>query len=68
MKAAPIKLAMPDFPESTSQALTKNYHIRAEHIVLSVAEMFGKNINVEALIADRNVPHDIPGNWFKGPF
>jgi pyruvate/2-oxoglutarate/acetoin dehydrogenase E1 component len=68
MKAAPIKLAMPDFPESTSPALTKNYHVRAEHIVLSVAEMFGVKIDIEPILAERNVPHDVPGNWFKGPF
>jgi pyruvate/2-oxoglutarate/acetoin dehydrogenase E1 component len=68
IKAAPIKLAMPDFPESTSPALTKNYHVRAEHIVLSVAEMFGKNIDVNPIIMERNAPHDVPGNWFTGPF
>jgi pyruvate dehydrogenase E1 component beta subunit len=59
---------MPDFPESTSPALTKNYHVRAEHIVSKIAEMLGKEINPESLIAERSHPHDVPGEWFTGPF
>lgn len=68
LKCAPQRLAMPDFPECTSPALTKNYHIRAEHIVAKVAEMLSRKVPVDSLIAERNYPLDIPGEWFKGPF
>ena len=68
LKSAPKKLAMPDFPESSSPALTKNYHIRAEQIVLEVANIFNKKINIEQIIKSRKVQNDVPGEWFKGPF
>lgn len=68
LSCAPQRLAMPDYPECTSPALTKNYHVRAEHIVAKVAIMLDVNVPVEPLIAERNYPHDIPGEWFKGPF
>ncbi len=68
MKSAPQRLAMPDFPEATSFALTKNYHIRAEHIVSKVSEMLNKEILVDSLIEERKYPHDVPGDWFTGPF
>lgn len=68
MKCAPQRLAMPDFPEATSFALTKNYHIRAEHIVSKVSEMMGKKIPVSILVEERKHPHDVPGDWFTGPF
>ena len=68
LECAPQRLAMPDYPESTSFALTANYHIRAEHIVEKVAKMLGRNINTSSLVNQRNHPHDVPGDWFTGPF
>jgi len=55
-------------PEATSPALTRDYHVRAEHVASAVAEMLGKPIDVGALIAQRTYPHDVPGDWFAGPF
>jgi pyruvate/2-oxoglutarate/acetoin dehydrogenase E1 component len=68
LKCAPQRIAMPDFPEGTSPSLTKNYHPRAENIVSVVANMLGKKINTSPLISLRTYPHDVPGDWFKGPF
>lgn len=68
LKSAPQRIAMPDFPEGTSQALTKSYHPRAEHIVKKISQMFGKVIDSSELAAKRNHPHDVPGSWFSGPF
>jgi hypothetical protein len=59
---------MPDFPEATSPALTANYHIRAEHIAETVAQIVEREIETESLRAARKHPHDVPGEWFKGPF
>ncbi len=64
----PRRLALPDYPESTSPALTEAYHIRAEHVVDAVAEMLDRPIDSRPLVAQRNHPHDVPGNWFSGPF
>lgn len=68
LKCAPQKLGMPDYPESTSPALTRDYHIRAEHIAAKIAEMMGRQLSVDELAGERKYPHDIPGDWFKGPF
>ena len=68
LKNAPQRLAMPDFPEGTSPSLTKDYHPRAEHIVSVIAKMLGKTIDTSSLLAQRDYPHDVPGDWFNGPF
>jgi len=68
LKCAPRRIAMPDFPEATSPALTRGYHPRAEHITEAVAQMLGQTIDTRPLIAGRNFPHDVPGDWFNGPF
>ena len=68
LKCAPQRLAMPDYPESTSVALTADYHVRAEHVADKVGEMLGRNINTDSLVTQREHPHDVPGDWFSGPF
>jgi pyruvate dehydrogenase E1 component beta subunit len=68
LKTAPQRLAMPDFPEGSSPALTKKYHVRAEDIVAKVGEMLGRKIDPTPLITQRQYPHDVPGDWFSGPF
>lgn len=68
LACAPRRLAMPDFPEATSPALTENYHIRAEHIAAAVGEMLGREVETRSLASQRKHPHDVPGDWFSGPF
>ena len=68
LKQAPCRLAMPDCPVPTSPALTAGYYKRAEDIVDTVGGMLGKDLNVNALRLGRTTPHDVPGDWFKGPF
>ena len=68
LKGPPQWLAMPDVPEATSPALTKGYHVRAEHIAATVGEMLGKSVDASPLVAQRKYPHDGPGDWFTGPF
>jgi len=68
LKAPPRRLAVPDAPEATSPALTAGYHVRAEHIAAAVGEMLGKTVDARALAAERKHPHDVPGDWFTGPF
>jgi pyruvate dehydrogenase E1 component beta subunit len=68
LKTAPARLAMPDAPEPTSFALTKGFYVRAADIVRTVFSMMGIEqppIGAELYEPD---PHDIPGDWFKGPF
>lgn len=68
LEQAPQRLALPDFPTPTSQALTKVFYKRAEDIVEMVGNMLGMEIQISDLIDRGNLPHDVPGDWFKGPF
>ena len=68
LEAAPIRLAMPDVPEPTSFGLTKGFFVRGINIYQSVMAMFGKLETVKADVLDEPSPHDVPGEWFKGPF
>lgn len=68
LKHRPCRLAMPDIPEPTSPALTKGFYIRASDIVIEIFKMFNKDISNVKNELPEPIPHDIPGDWFKGPF
>jgi hypothetical protein len=68
LKTAPARLAMPDIPEPTSVALTRGFYIRAADIAERVMTMVGKDISVVRNELLEPQPHDVPGEWFKGPF
>jgi pyruvate dehydrogenase E1 component beta subunit len=68
LKGAPTRIALPDFPSPTSPSLTERYYKRAEDIVHSVGIMIGKKLDIKEIIDSRISPHDVPGDWFKGPF
>ena len=68
LTAAPRRLAMPDYPEATSPALTALYHVRAETIAKEVCSLIERGCEASALAKQRNHPHDVPGDWFTGPF
>jgi pyruvate/2-oxoglutarate/acetoin dehydrogenase E1 component len=68
LKCAPEKLAMPDVPEPTSYALTKGLYLRAGKIFEVALRMMNKqNISIPESLIEPS-PHDIPGDWFRGPF
>jgi pyruvate dehydrogenase E1 component beta subunit len=68
LESAPQRLATPDFPEGTSPALTCGYHIRAEQIAEKVGTMLARGVESSSLAQKREHPHDVPGDWFTGPF
>ena len=68
LKGAPQRLAMPDCPEATSPALTQGYHVRAEHIAERIGLMLSSDVEFRSLAVQRKHPHDVPGDWFTGPF
>ena len=68
LKSAPARLAMPDVPEPTSLALTRGFYVRAADIATKVLEMLGKDASAVKAGLPEPVPHDVPGEWFKGPF
>jgi len=68
LKIPPARLAMPDVPEPTSYALTKGFYVRAADIAKKIMEMLGKDFSEVNNTLLEPTPHDVPGNWFKGPF
>ena len=68
LKAAPRRITFPDFPSPTSHALSRHYYPRVEHIVGAVGEMLGRDLEPGSAGAERDAPHDVPGDWFTGPF
>jgi len=68
LKAAPARLAMPDVPEPTSPGLTKGFYVRAADIAEKALEMMGRDASEVRRDIVEPIPHDVPGEWFKGPF
>ena len=68
LKAAPKRIAMPDIPEPTSFGMTIGLHPRAETIVQQIGQLLGKAISTGPVLAQRTHLHDVPGDWFNGPF
>lgn len=68
LKAAPARIAMPDVPEPTSPALTKGFYVRAADIAKCAMSMMEKDASNVVASLPEPMPHDIPGEWFKGPF
>ena len=68
LKHKPSRLAMPDMPEPASPALTKGFYVRASDIVKETYKMFNKDLSRVDKDLPEPSPHDVPGDWFKGPF
>ena len=69
LKSSPQKLASPDCPVPTSYGLSKDFYPRASDIMEKVAFMLKKEIKLDDIMAKQNlVNHDVPGDWFTGPF
>ena len=67
LKSFPKKIAMPNVPEPTSFGLTKNFYVRANKIVQEVLNILSVKKN-NKIVLKEPIPHDVPGDWFKGPF
>ena len=68
LRCAPARLAMPDVPEPTGFALTKDFYLRASDIAIKVLQMMSKDSSQVQHDLPEPTPHDVPGEWFKGPF
>ena len=65
LKHRPIRITAPDIPEPTSYGLTKFYYHDSHNILSKILSIFNKKIKKQKL---KKSHHDIPGEWFKGPF
>ncbi len=68
LKNAPAILAMPNVPEPTSFGLTKGFYIRAADIANRVLNILDIDYVNPYLDIPEPKPHDVPGEWFSGPF
>lgn len=68
LKAAPIRLALPDCPEPTSYGLTRGFHPGAREISEAILKLLPFPGTLDLGVLDPVGHHDVPGPWFKGPF
>ena len=68
LKTPPSRLAMPDVPEPAGFSLTQGFYIRAYDIICRVGTMLGLDERICQNAPKEPEPHDVPGNWFTGPF
>ncbi len=66
LENAPKIIALCNNHCPTSYELTKEYYKDAKNIVEEISKVFNKTANLENFMKKEH--HDIPGNWFKGPF
>ena len=64
----PDRVTLPNCPEPTSYGLTKEFYPSAGTINQKICEMLKKEINLDNLRIQQKEHHDVPGDWFKGPF
>ena len=68
LKSPPSRLALEDSHSPTSFGLTDSYYIGAKEIASRVLEVLGNEQKIDSSVFEKEHPHDVPGNWFKGPF
>jgi len=67
-KDAPERIAMPDVPEPTSFYLTKNFYTNSNSIIKKVVSMLKADPSILDSLESDSKMHDVPGDWFEGPF
>ena len=68
LRCAPRRISLPDVPTPTSAALTERFYRRAEDVIDAISAMLGRELVGRELLGERATPHDVPGDWFRGPF
>lgn len=69
LHTAPQRIAMPDVPEPTSYGLTRGFYPGAKEIAdMAYAMVTGNTANGRFEHLQPQGHHDVPGDWFKGPF
>ncbi len=64
----PDRITMPDSPEPTSYGLTKHFYPTTNTIILKINEMLDLDLVLDKVVIEEHEHHDVPGDWFKGPF
>jgi acetoin:2,6-dichlorophenolindophenol oxidoreductase subunit beta len=64
---APARICLPDVPVPASFSLTEDFYPTSHDIAKKVCAMLEVSFN-EKDFKRSSFPHDVPGDWFKGPF
>lgn len=65
LKTKPVRITIPNIPEPASYGLTKYYYPSSKHLLKEIGNIL--NIKIISFL-QKPINHDIPGEWFKGPF
>jgi len=67
MVSSPARICLPDAPVPASFSLTKDFYPTSFDIAKKACSMLDVEFN-EKDFKQSSFPHDVPGDWFKGPF
>ena len=67
MKTPPMRICLPDSPVPTSFGLTENFYPTYKTIVKKISDIFEVPFKDEEIEKSKSL-HDVPGDWFRGPF
>jgi len=67
MTIAPARICLPDSPVPASFSLTEDFYPTSYDIAKKVCSML-EVVFKEKDFKHSSFPHDVPGDWFKGPF
>jgi len=74
LRAAPVRIGLPDHPTPSSRSLAAAFYPRAEHIAEAAAGLVGLEASAAGRVCDalakarESVPLDVPHPSFRGPF
>ena len=68
LKASPQLIASPDIPEPTSHGVTEDFKVSATTIAKGIFEMMKIAPPEDLELTLRSVHHDVPDQFFTGPF
>ena len=68
LKGAPIRVCLPDHSIPTSFELTRNFYPGSSEVIDAIETLLSCKIDKTSLLDKVTWPHDVPGDWFKGPF
>ena len=68
LRSPPGILGLEDISSPASFGLTKDYYFGAEDIYNKIKLMLNIKDKQRNNLFIKNHPHDVPGDWFKGPF
>jgi len=66
--SAPARIGINDSPSPSSRALTKSFYPRADKIAKIISKMMNKDLDMNTLFPESDMPLDIPDPSFTGPF